>query len=108
LLENARLQGEHALARIAGMVKKQPLVGGGRGLGLLIGIELVKDRKTRERASEAAEKVMYLALKKGLSFKVTMGNILTLTPPLTITRQEMDRALDILEESLAEVAAGAG
>ena len=108
LLENARLQGEHALARIAGMAKKQPLVGGGRGLGLLIGIELVKDRKTRERASEAAEKVMYLALKKGLSFKVTMGNILTLTPPLTITRQEMDRALDILEESLAEVAAGAG
>jgi 4-aminobutyrate aminotransferase len=108
LLENARLQGEHALARIAGMAKKQPLVGGGRGLGLLIGIELVKDRKTRERASEAAEKVMYLALKKGLSFKVTMGNILTLTPPLTITRQEMDRALDILEESLAEVAAGSG
>ena len=108
LLENARLQGEHALARIAGMAKKQPLVGGGRGLGLLIGIELVKDRKTRERASEAAEKVMYLALKKGLSFKVTMGNILTLTPPLTITRQEMDRALDILEESLAEVAAGLG
>jgi 4-aminobutyrate aminotransferase len=108
LLENARLQGEHALARIAGMAKKQPLVGGGRGLGLLIGIELVKDQKTRERASEAAEKVMYLALKKGLSFKVTMGNILTLTPPLTITRQEMDRALDILEESLAEVAAGAG
>ena len=108
LLENARLQGEHALARIAGMAKKQPLVGGGRGLGLLIGIELVKDQKTRERASEAAEKVMYLALKKGLSFKVTMGNILTLTPPLTITRQEMDRALDILEESLAEVAAGSG
>jgi len=108
LLENARLQGEHALARIAGMAKTQPLVGGGRGLGLLIGIELVKDRKTRERASEAAEKVMYLALKKGLSFKVTMGNILTLTPPLTITRQEMDRALDILEESLAEVAAGSG
>lgn len=106
LLENARLQGEHALARIDGMAKKQTLVGGGRGLGLLIGIELVKDRKTRERASEAAEKVMYLALKKGLSFKVTMGNILTLTPPLTITRREMDRALDILEESLAEVAAG--
>jgi 4-aminobutyrate aminotransferase len=69
---------------------------------------LVKDRASRERATDAAEKVMYLALKKGLSFKVTMGNILTLTPPLTITRQEMDRALDILEECLAEVGASGG
>jgi 4-aminobutyrate aminotransferase len=103
LLENARVMGEHALARIADMAKRQSLVGGGRGLGLLLGIELVKDRATREPASDAAEKVMYLALKKGLSFKVTMGNILTLTPPLTITRQEMDRALDIVEECLAEV-----
>jgi len=41
-------------------------------------------------------------LAKGLSFKVTMGNILTLTPPLTITREQMDRALDILEECIAE------
>jgi 4-aminobutyrate aminotransferase len=46
---------------------------------------------------------MYSALSKGLSFKTTMGNILTLTPPLTITRQEMDQALNILEESLIEV-----
>jgi 4-aminobutyrate aminotransferase len=103
LLENARILGEHALARIAGMMQRHPSVGGGRGLGLLLGIELVKDRGTHERASEAAERVMYLALEKGLSFKVTMGNILTLTPPLTITRQELDRALDVIEECLAEV-----
>ncbi len=43
---------------------------------------------------------MYRCLGKGLSFKLTMGNILTLTPPLTITREEMDRALGIIEESL--------
>ena len=49
---------------------------------------------------------MYRALEKGLSFKVTMGNVLTLTPPLTITRSEMDRALDILEECIAEVTRG--
>jgi len=51
---------------------------------------------------------MYRALTKGLNFKLTMGNILTLTPALTITRQEMDRALDILEECLAEVEADRG
>ena len=102
LLENARVLGEHALRRIDRMKEKYPLVGGGRGLGLLLGIELVKDRQTREPASDAAERVVYRALEKGLSFKVSMGNILTLTPPLTITRAEMDRALDIIEECLAE------
>jgi 4-aminobutyrate aminotransferase len=103
LLEKARVLGEHALARISGMMQRHPMVGGGRGLGLLLGIELVKDRATRERAVDAAERVMYRALEKGLSFKVTMGNILTLTPPLTITRQELERALEIIEECLAEV-----
>jgi 4-aminobutyrate aminotransferase len=95
LVENARVLGEHALARIQQMAKTHAMVCGGRGLGLLLGIEL--------RASDAAERVMYRALEKGLSFKVTMGNILTLTPPLTISRQELDQALDIIEESLKEI-----
>jgi 4-aminobutyrate aminotransferase len=102
LVENARLQGEHALQRIQVMSTKYPLVAGGRGLGLLLGIELVKNRQTREPARDAAERVMYRALELGLSFKITLGNILTLTPPLTITREEMDRALDILEQCIAE------
>ena len=101
LLENARTLGEHALARIAEMAKRHAVVGG-RGLGLLLGIELVKDQKTRERDPDAAERAMYRALEKGLSFKVSMGNILTLTPPLTITRPEMDRAIDIIEECMTE------
>ena len=103
LLENARILGEHALRRIGLMQARHPVVAGGRGLGLLLGIELVKDRQTREPACDIAERVMYRALEKGLSFKVTMGNILTLTPPLIITRAEMDRALDILEQCIAEV-----
>ncbi len=108
LLENARAQGEHALGRLRDMMARHPTVGEVRGLGLLMGIELVKDRATMERASDEAERVMYRALTKGLNFKLTMGNILTLTPTLTITRQEMDRALDILEECLAEVEADRG
>jgi 4-aminobutyrate aminotransferase len=52
----------------------------GTGLGLLMGIELVRDRATMERDNAAAEQVMYAAL----NFKLTMGNIITLTPPLTI------------------------
>jgi len=95
--------GRHALERMQRMMARHPLIGDVRGLGLLMGIELVKDRTTRERAVDEAEEVMYAALGKGLSFKLTMGNILTLTPALTITREEMDRALDIIEECLEEI-----
>jgi len=97
LVENARNLGVQALDRIKDMAWRHALIGGGRGLGLLLGIELIKNRKTGQRACEEAEEVMYRALEKGLSFKVSMGNVLTLTPPLTISQAQMDRALDIIE-----------
>jgi len=103
LAERARELGEHTLARLQEMMARHPLIGDVRGLGLLAGVELVRDRATRERAAEEAEQVMYRALEKGLSFKVTAGNVITLIPPLTITRAELDRALDILDACLAEV-----
>ena len=103
LVAHARDLGRHSLERLEGMQAGHPLIGDVRGLGLFLGIELVKDKQTRERASGEAEKVMYAALSKGVSFKLTMGNIITLTPPLTITREEMDSALDIIEECITEV-----
>jgi len=106
LVENARRVGRYALDRMRTMMSDHPLIGDVRGLGLLMGIELVRDRATRERATDEAEAVMYSALSKGLSFKITMGNILTLTPPLTITQTEMAQALDMLEQSLIEVQDG--
>ena len=106
LVRHARDLGRHCLAQMQSMKDRHPLIGDVRGLGLFLGIELVKSRETRERASDKAEAVMYAALTKGLSFKLTMGNILTLTPPLTVTRNEMDHALDIIEACIAEVEAG--
>jgi 4-aminobutyrate aminotransferase len=85
------------------MAGAHPLIGDVRGIGLLLGMELVTDRATRARAVDEAEAVMYEALSRGLSFKLTMGNIITLAPPLTITREEMDAALAILEASLTRV-----
>jgi 4-aminobutyrate aminotransferase len=82
---------------------KFPLIGEVRGIGLLWGIELVKDRITKEKAIEEAEKVMYACLKSGLSFKVSAGNVLQLSPALTISRDELKDALRILEESLTIV-----
>ena len=104
LLENARDLGAHALGRMQAMKRKHSVVGDIRGLGLLMGMELVEDGNRRERATDLAEAVLYKALARGLSFKLSMGNILTLTPPLTLTRDEMDQAVDILDICLTEAA----
>ena len=106
LAEQAGELGRHALARMADMMARHPLIGDVRGLGLFLGIELVRNRETGERAVDEAEEVMYRALSRGLSFKLTMGNILTLTPALTITREELDRALAIIDDCLKEVEEG--
>ncbi len=98
LLDKAIQLGEFAINRMQEMKTKYPIIGQIRGIGLFLGMELVKNHETREPAREEAEKIMYGALSKGLSFKITMGNILTLTPPLTITETELDRALSILDE----------
>ncbi|MCH7557340.1 MAG: aspartate aminotransferase family protein [Planctomycetes bacterium] len=100
---NAEKMGDYAMNRMRNMMQQHKIIGAVRGLGLLMGMELVKDRQTKEPAVEEAEQVMYSALSKGLNFKVTMGSIITLTPPLTINKQEMDRALNILDECLKEV-----
>lgn len=103
LLENALRIGKFALERLGELETRHSLIGDVRGLGLLIGVELVRDRQSRERATQEAEEVMYEALSRGLSFKLTMGNILTLTPALTITEEEMEEAIRILDECLGEV-----
>ncbi len=102
LVENAARVGEHALARMHEMKRRYPLIGDVRGRGFLLGMELVTDRETKTQAADVAESVLYRALSRGLSFKTTMGNVLTLTPPLVTTREQMDRALDILDDCLAE------
>jgi 4-aminobutyrate aminotransferase len=106
LVENAAKVGAAALARLHEMKSKHALIGDVRGLGFLLGIELVTSRVSKAPARDAAEAVMYRALEKGLSFKTTFGNVLTLTPPLTVTEAEMMRALDIIDESIQETTRG--
>jgi 4-aminobutyrate aminotransferase len=79
------------------------LVGNVRVAGLLAAVELVRSRDTKEHADAEAEKVMYRCLENGLSFKVSQGNIITLSPPLVISESELKHAADILEKSIAEV-----
>ena len=73
-----------------------PLIGDIRGLGLLWGIELVKDQESKEKATDEAEKIMYECMRQGLSFKVSNGNVLQLSPALTVSRTNLEIAVKIL------------
>ncbi len=101
LVLNAERIGEIALTRMAEMKRRLPAIGDVRGRGLLLGIELVQSRAEKRPDAALAETVLYRALDAGLSFKTTMGNVLTLTPPLITTEAQMLRALDIVEEAIA-------
>lgn len=106
LVENARSVGERALGRLHELARRHPLIGDVRGRGFLIGIDLVRDRQSKEPAAQLADRVMYGCLERGLSFKTTMGSVITLTPPLTLTAAQMDAAIDILDEVIGEVERG--
>ena len=98
LIEASAELGGYALARLETMRERYPLIHEVRGLGLHLGIELRRDGKP---ASDEADSVLYHSLSRGLSYKVGGGCVLTLCPPMTISREELDTALDIVEAGIA-------
>ncbi len=104
LVDNAAKVGAHALERLEVLKAKHAVIGDVRGRGFLIGIDLVSDREARTPAGDVAEEVFYRLLDGGLSAKLTMGNVLTWTPSLVTTRDEMDWAIDLLDTVLGGIA----
>jgi 4-aminobutyrate aminotransferase len=102
-IDNAARVGEFMLERLRGWKNSHPLVGDVRGRGLMIGIELVKDKTTREPAAELRNRVETVAFEKGLMILGCGETSLRLCPPLIVSKEEASVALDILEESLAQV-----
>jgi 4-aminobutyrate aminotransferase len=94
--------GRCAVSFLLRMAERFPLIGDVRGRGLLFGADLVLDRTSKEPATDAADRILYRCLGAGLSFKVSHGAFLTLTPPLTIGEDELDQALDILAGAFSE------
>jgi len=103
LVERAERLGRSTLEALAGLAARHPCVREARGLGLLLGVEIGDDPASGRPAADIAEALLYAALERGLSFKVTMRSILTLIPPLTVSEAELERAVAILDESLAAV-----
>jgi len=114
LMENAKIMGDYINKRLFEMKERHSIIGDVRGVGLFIGVELVRDNK--KPATEETEYIIQSAFEKGVIFDVSMPqilkdeftfrNVLKIKPPLIITKEEADFALDVFEECLREVEAG--
>ncbi|WP_281659154.1 aspartate aminotransferase family protein [Halobacillus sp. Cin3] len=103
LLERLPVMETKMKARLEAWKQRFSLIGDVRHIGFLFAIELVTDRTTKEKAAGAAEAVLYHCLDHGLSFKISKRNVLQLCPPLNISDEDLDEALNVLEAALVTV-----
>jgi 4-aminobutyrate aminotransferase / (S)-3-amino-2-methylpropionate transaminase / 5-aminovalerate transaminase len=105
LASRATETGDYAMAKLRELQKQNPLIGEVRGLGLMIGVELVRDEKLTPATSEA-EAIRESLLKQGVLVGLggVFGNVIRFQPPLIITRQQIDQAIAAFATALAEVA----
>lgn len=103
LLEYATHLGELALKRMLQMKSEHAIVGDVRAKGCLMGIELVKDRATKEPFNEAGRRVYQIAFEKGLAW-IPAGHILRMSPPIVMDEKTLLKGLDIIDESIGEAA----
>ena len=105
LMRNSQEVGDHMLKRMADWPKKHRIVGDVRGRGLMIGVEIVKDQKTREYGASERDRIVEQAFERGVLFLGCGPSTVRIAPPLIVTKDEADVALDALEESIAIVEA---
>jgi 4-aminobutyrate aminotransferase len=103
LMANAAEVGAHLIGGLKALMGKHPLIGDVRGRGLMIGVELVRDRTTRERATAERDAVVLSAFHRGLLLLGAGKNSIRFSPPLVLTREQADVAVRIFDEALTEV-----
>jgi 4-aminobutyrate aminotransferase-like enzyme len=105
LMDNAQEVGNHFRAKLGELKQKYSLIGDVRGMGLMQGLELVKDRKTKEPAPQELLQLMERAKENGLLIGKggLYGNVVRLSPPLNISKADVDEAIRMLDKSFSEV-----
>lgn len=108
LVDLSARNGDYLRGRLAAVLGKHEPVGDVRGLGMMIGVDLVRDRVTKEPDQRLAAKVVYRAWELGLIlfYAGSWGNVLEITPPLILTREEIDHGVDLLDRAIADALAG--
>ena len=91
------------MAGVQGLMDKHPLIGDVRGRGLMIGIELVRDRQTKERATTERDRVVRECFRRGLLVLGAGPNAIRLSPALVLTKEQANTAVGILDQALTAV-----
>ena len=104
LIDRAAELGDYAMARLHTNLTDCPIVGDIRGRGLMFGVEIVTDRAEKTAGNALAEQIYYACMDAGLSFKISHGCVLTLSPSMTISRDDLDIALTIVETAIRDAA----
>lgn len=103
LILNARKRGDQLMSGLKDIQKNMECIGDVRGKGLMVGVELVKDRETKEQASDWRNRLIQNAFQKGLLLLGCGENTIRLCPALTVNREEIDVCLNIFQESLQKI-----
>jgi 4-aminobutyrate aminotransferase len=103
LIANAAAVGAHLKGGLAALMDRHPLIGEVRGRGLMLGVELVRDRATKERAVEERNAVVNRSFERGLLVLGAGKNSIRFSPPLVLTREQADVALQIFDQALTDV-----
>ena len=99
-MQNAKEVGEYAMDALEEIKSRHPSIGEVRGKGLMIGVEFVKDRETKEPAKKLTERVVDLGYERGLLMLSCGKSVIRIAPPLSMSRSEMDEGLTLFEEAL--------
>ena len=105
-MANAARVGDFLIGELKKMAERHALVGDVRGKGLMIGIELVRDRETKDRAPVERDALVMAAFRRGLLILAAGQNSIRLSPPLVLTKDQAELAVRLLDESLSEIEAG--
>ncbi|MBS1932462.1 MAG: aminotransferase class III-fold pyridoxal phosphate-dependent enzyme, partial [Bacteroidetes bacterium] len=103
LVENSAKLGDYLMDQLKALGETYPIIGNVAGKGLHIGVDLVKNKKTKERAVKEAEAIMYHCMQQGVAFKVIEGNIITMRPSLVITKDHCDMIVTALKNSFEKI-----
>ena len=105
LVRNAEQLGQYLLDKLLELKDIFPIIGHVAGRGLHMGIDLVKDRRTKEKAITQAEAIMYYCMEEGVAFKIIEGNVITIRPSLTITKDHCDNIITVLKKAMNKITA---
>ena len=103
IMRNAEVVGDYLMGRLRALMDKHTLIGDVRGKGLMIGVELVRDRQTKERATTERDRIVQGMFKKGVLILGAGRNAIRFAPPMVLTKDQADAVVNVFDEVVTEL-----